>query len=1020
MPKDLGFAAVNIGEPLLGRPMTGSLLPRLFHRVFLIAIFALTLLMLSAQAAEPAPQLRPHQLVWKQWDVADGLPQITVNDLLQDDAGYLWVATQNGIARFDGVQFTSYDRADQSGPGRLMVTAVAIDVEGTIWAGSHVGISRLEGGQLVSVGADVDIGVVRQIRPLTDGSVWIATNNGLFVANGKSVTPADPHGPADAVIATIQPRAGLPVSIGVYERVIDPMGERRREPYQAGMAPLVTTATAHDGGLWLGTQAGIYRADEFGAVQGDVIAAQLSVEDLLEDPDGTLWVATDQGLWRVDASGTVEKVVVPGIDEAAWIRRLIRDREGNLWVGTQLTGLHMAWPDRFRRLDSRDGLVDGAIWSVTEGADGEVLAGAPDGLYGGGLDGFYTVMDGSQLPHPTVLASLRDEQGGLWIGTADGLVYLRPGGDKAVTVPGMPARGWIAAIQEDSNGDVLVGGLYGLFRFHDGQAKRIQLPGRSGGVGVTGLVRDRHHRWWVGYESGFALNDGVDWSVRPMPESEAQGAMLAPFGDGVLANTMSGLLYVDPDRTVVIGRSEGLHTEAVHSMVTGDSHVWLQTPNGVARLDAAELDALIAGRRSQLNVRVLGSAGASQIAECNGGQQAAALMTQGRWLWCPSLNGLLVLDTAAVDALAAPPAARVEAIVTSQRQIGQHGAASLDPNERDVEIHLTALQLREAERLTFRTRLRGYSDEWQELGNRRVAYYTNLLPGDYTFEVEATNADGVTGPVVSRAFSRQPAWHQTTLARGAALLACLLAGWGIVRVRVHGMRRQQQILEERVRLRTGQLEDANRRLAESSRTDALTGLNNRRFLLEQMPREVARATRHSMDRSEHNLLAILHVDLDHFKQINDTYGHHVGDQVLVAIGTLLTSATRDADFVARWGGEEFVIIARDVDLRGAAISAQRVVEAIRAHPFETSAGTLHVTCSVGYALHPAPGSDPGWERTLALADAATYLAKHAGRDRSVGIECVGDQSGGGFYSRLHRNPEALEREGLIRILPSGG
>lgn len=996
---------------------------RLAPRAFLHALRSGALIALLATAGmavgqDTAPERRPHQLVWKQWTVSDGLPQITVNDLLQDRDDYLWVATQDGVARFDGVRFRNYELAYEPGMGHLVITALALDRAGSLWMGSLNGVSRFAGEHVAEVGPGVETGAVSQMRVHPDGSMWIAANKGLFVARGELLTQIDLGVQDMTVVATVQPPAGPPVAIGHFERVIDPLGERRREAYPDGIAPVVTTAVARDGGLWLGTQAGVYRADDAGAVQGPVIAPELKVGHMVEGADGMLWLATDRGLWRVAASGPAEQVVVPGIDETAWVRRVMFDREGNLWVGTQLTGLHMAWPDRFRRLDGNDGLVDGAVWSVVAAPDGEIFAGAPDGLYRGGLQGFRKAYGAAQLPHPTVIASLRDREGGLWIGTVGGLAYVPPGGTEPVAVPGMPTKGWIAALAEDTNGDVLVGGVDGLYRVHDGLAQLIPLPGRAEGVGVTGLARDHHGRWWVGYESGLAYLDRSTWEARPMAQGSTEGVMLAPFGDGVLANMMTGLLYIDPTRAVTVGRAQGLHTEAIHSVITDDRYVWMQTPNGVGRLVASELQDVIDGKRARLDPRVLGDRGASQIAECNGGQQTAGLITEGRWLWCPSLQGLLVLDTSLVDTLAPPPPSRVEALVTSQRRITGDTPIVLAPDERDVEIHFTGMQFRDADRLTFRTRLRGYSDEWQELGSRRVAYYTNLTPGDYVFDVQTSNADGVTGPVDSRAFSLEPSWHQTAVARGAALLATLLLAWAIVQLRLRSLNRQRKALEENVRLRTAQLEEANRRLAETSRTDTLTGLHNRRFLLEQMPHEIARVARRRLVESDNgNVMAILHVDLDHFKQVNDTYGHHVGDQVLAAVATVLRETTRDADFVTRWGGEEFVIVARDVDRRGAATSAQRVVQAIRSHIFKTDSSALRVTCSVGYAMHPQPNSEAGWESTLALADAATYLAKRAGRDRAVGIECEHGDAGDDFYARLHRNPQGLADDGLIRILP---
>jgi diguanylate cyclase (GGDEF)-like protein len=313
---------------------------------------------------------------------------------------------------------------------------------------------------------------------------------------------------------------------------------------------------------------------------------------------------------------------------------------------------------------------------------------------------------------------------------------------------------------------------------------------------------------------------------------------------------------------------------------------------------------------------------------------------------------------------------------------------ALEVDARDLDFEFTALSFQAPANVDLRVRLRGYDADWRALDDptRRDARYTNLPPGDYVFEVTGANNDGVWAVEPGRlAFSIAPAFHETWAARGLLALVAALVLYALHRLKLHRLRRQSEALELLVSQRTEALEDANRRLSEASLTDPLTGLRNRRYIGAQIPADLAFYDREpELGPEGGGVLVLAIIDIDHFKRVNDTHGHHAGDLVLQQFARVLEQQVRTGDYIARWGGEEFVLVFRPLPGRHVPMLGERLRSAIANHPFDIGgAEPLRITCSIGFVAYPLFDrlrGLPGWELMLSLADRALYHAKANGRD----------------------------------------
>jgi len=302
--------------------------------------------------------------------------------------------------------------------------------------------------------------------------------------------------------------------------------------------------------------------------------------------------------------------------------------------------------------------------------------------------------------------------------------------------------------------------------------------------------------------------------------------------------------------------------------------------------------------------------------------------------------------------------------------------------------------------------------------------YTNLPPGSYVFEAIGANSAGIWSPAPAQlGFHIQPRFHETGLFQ--LLLAGLFGSlvFAGYRRQQGSHRRKQRALELLVGQRTEALEVANLRLEEASQTDPLTGLRNRRYLATQIPADIAFYDREAVRRgTPGEVMVCALVDIDHFKEVNDRHGHAAGDRVLQQFAQVLAQLVRTGDYIARWGGEEFLVVFRPMPNRHLPILGERICAAVANHRFEIGgAEPLHITCSVGFIECPlfrdARGG-LGWEQMIELADRALYFVKAQGRNGWAAFRTREDTDLSQLQSALRGDPEALLEDGRLDLLAS--
>ncbi len=979
-------------------------------------------------ATEPAaaPVSPPGRYLFRSYGTEQGLRNLAVYTLEQDAQGFIWTGSEDGLYRYDGQRFERFG-ADEGLPTADINTLHRAG-DGRLWVGTEHGLAALEGTRFRSLGpADgVPEGAVRALASQRDGTLYVVTGGKLYVGSTSTRftpvegLPSEPEQPRDSS-APEQPRAlpwdpGEPDGWRMNGVWVEPEGRellvlavtdrsttilrrdasgawsQERLPGEERCASLLRDAR---GRLWVRSSRMLFVQERAGAPFRDV-SARLPGRaglhpTLILDAKGRVWVPTRMGLAIFEG----EHLELLGEEQGLpthWAEALLVDREGSLWVASE--GLHraqgrLAWSVHSRR----SGLPADSVWRVFRDSRGRLWAATSRGLAEGTATGWSMVPESEGGP---VYAVTEDGEGGVWaagdLGTRSvgKLLHLPPGATSWSTHPlsvkrATPAVGvlaWDAKRQGLWVGTILRGLHFFRLAPEGPHVAPVLLPGGSDEERIQSLHVDRHGDVWVGGQKGLAHLGGDRWQrfgvEAGLVESSVDTITETPSGELLLSyENADGLTrFLPAERRAVPyeGPPELFNDNIYSAGYDARGALWLGTATGIKRWDGRKLE-----RYGQ------GSGLPGEDCSAN-----ALLQEPGGDVWVGMSSGLAHFDVSVEQPPPAPPTTVITAVAHGNRPPARPTGEALELpyEERAVEFQVAALGFLNEAQVALQTRLEGFENDWRESG-LRVARYSALPAGRYRFEARARLADGEWGPVAAQAFRIAAPWWQTWW--GLALLGlcagALLAQ--LFRWRLRYLSRENERLESLVRKRTRELE-------ESTLLDPLTGAKNRRFLQLTLPDEVARLLRRwraalAGSPPSHADIIFLMVDLDHFKSVNDTYGHSVGDRVLRQASTVLRGALRETDTLVRWGGEEFLVVAQATERSAAESIAVKLRDAIRGYEFDLGEGQrLRRTCSIGFASFPfLPGAPDAlsWEDVVELSDRCLYAAKNSGRDGWVGLTC---------------------------------
>jgi signal transduction histidine kinase/ligand-binding sensor domain-containing protein len=719
------------------------------------------------------------QYRFDQWTTDTGLPQNSVYDMTQTRDGYLWLATADGLARFDGARFQVFSRSNSPGIANNRFISLFEDAQGDLWAGTEEnGVTRIHAGRFESFAAveGVTLGMVSRITGDAGGNAILGRvgPETFRFADGKFSNLQD----GDSSETASEWRRGRSFKLLCRNAAEDQKIARCFVDGKLTEYSLHDTASVPDflkvvqddnGTVWLisSPDKRLFRVENQRPVPVD--RATLPGEALrFVTGSGLYLISRDKrgALWLTDLSSmrselfqretAPEAVIVADGAHCAF-----RDEEGNFWFGSVKAGLFRARKQVVAALSKADGLAETNTYPIYQSRSGEIWVGTVNGLFTF-QDGIFKPVEG---PGSWVHAIGEDDQGQLLF-SVWGILYIRKNGRTERFGPTeISSMGPINAIYTDREKSVWVGGTEGLIRFADGALTKFTTADGLAGNDVKIIIESKTGGLWIGTYGG--LTRFENGQLKSWTEA-----------DGLPSRTIRSL-YEDADGTLWIGSYDsglarfkdgkftrydtrvGLHNDGVFQILEDDKRqFWISSNRGIYRVSKDELNEFADGKRAGISSIAYGKSDGMLNDECNGGRSPAGFKMRDGNLWFPTQDGVAIINPAAVTTNTQPPPVVIESVKIdnadadfeiSDVAIGKEESQTsnptsqiqIDPSQQNFEIQYTALSFINSENLRFKYRLEGLDSDWVDAGTRRTAYFSHVTPGEYTFRVIAANADGV-------------------------------------------------------------------------------------------------------------------------------------------------------------------------------------------------------------------------------------------------------------------------------------
>ena len=818
-------------------------------RIFQILLSVIFTLRLFAQT-EP-------QYKYESWKTDQGLPQNTVQTILQY-SGYLWIGTKEGLARFDGINFVTFDRHNTPQFLSHQIRGIKTTSRNGLWISTPNGLLQYDGDFTVFTDKNgLSSNNISSVYEDSKGGIWVATVNGLnkfklgkdgmfanySTANGLS------HNSIQAILEDKEKNLWIGTADGLNRFKDEKFTSFTRADGLAGNN-INTIFQSSKGELWIGTTEGVssFSNGKFSTYTNKNGLADNDVEVIAEDKSGRVWLGTPNGLtqfYEGKFSSFTTKNGLPGNrigqifetrEGLLWvgtsnglakfvdgkfqtynggegiantsILSIFEDREGSLWIGTEVNGLTQLKTKKITTYTMREGLSANLIRSISGGKKGEVWIGTKEGglnlLSDNQLKNFPAKQS---LASTDILAITNDQQDNLWLGTPAGLKRIQGGKITNYSMKDGLSDDYVRSLFVDRAGVLWIGTRRGLNQFKDGKfTPYTTMDGLASDL-VGAICEDKTGSLWIGTLNGLSQFKDEKFTNYNLASGLSNEVIISLYSDndGALwIGTLGGGLNRFKDgKFSHFTTKEGFPDDSIYHILEDDrGRLWMSSNKGIIRATKEELENFSDSQQKLKKVFLYTTADGMETNECSGGGHPAGWKSEDGKLWFATIKGVAMIDPANLKLNTMPAPVAIEKIIIDQETFRANERAVLEPGKSRFDFYFTALSFLAPQKNLFKYKLEGFDQDWIEAGTRRIASYTNIPAGDYEFKVMAANNDGIWGEGSTLfTFYVKPHYYQTWWFYLFCLAGILAAIWYWYRVRVKIMERQfSAVLSERNRL----------------------------------------------------------------------------------------------------------------------------------------------------------------------------------------------------------------------------
>lgn len=790
------------------------------------------------------------------WNADRGFTPFSTSAIAQTPDGYLWLGTDEGLVRFDGVQFTSFNTENTKALRHNDVSSLCVTRSGALWIGTKGGgVSLFRGNEFKTFTTEDGLpeNGILSLGAGDSDEVWVGMAFKGFVRIAGNIIqqfPINQHHAGPVYCAMKGSDGALNVATGVsYLR--KPWGSDSITIVASLPSLIFSICQRRDGSILIGTLDGIYRYSR-GSLHpfpDSAVGAIRAARAIFEDRAGNLWIGTEGSGLFFFSGGTLTRFGASDGFPSSRVFCIFEDREENLWFGTRGGGLMRLKRSLVLMMSTNNGLPSEQVSLVGEDKEKNFWIGTRDSgivaVRNGKILAKYTSRNGLADNH--VRSFFEDSHGNAWIGTQSGLsLFSRQTGSISSSAKSVRANGQtlqsVRIIMEDRRHQIWIGSSSdGVFLYDPRMFSlmRVEDHPQSDYLAVRTMIEVSDGTIWVGTRGGLAtIKSGI---MKPFTAAngvavkevfaiheDEQGALwVGTYGDG--------LLRIEDGRVSRITRQEGLFDDVVYAIIDDRmGNFWMSCNKGIFRVGKHELDAFANGSISSVISRSLGVTDGMASVECNGGSSPSAWRSEDGKIFFPTMKGVAIIDPARLGSAPNSPWPVIEEVDVNDAVMKPIPPLALGLGKRRIEFRYTGLSFFRPEKIEFRYMLEGFDDNWIASGAMRKANYTNLPPGEYNFRVSAMNSGGVWSDVAAvLPVVVPPYFWETIWFRVSGVLVALAMVFGIARVvstrtlrlRLRELEAQQALDRERARISKDMHDEVGASLTQIAILSELLGRN---------------------------------------------------------------------------------------------------------------------------------------------------------------------------------------------------